>query len=271
MRKNITTRVRRNKMAIPKIIHYCWFGQKEMSDLDKECIESWKKYLPDYEFRFWNEDNFDVTQSNYVREAYEQNHFVFVSDYLRWYALSNFGGMYLDLDIEVLKNLDEFLENNHTFLGFENKTLIGTGIVGTEKGSWISKKMFEYYDTHDFVNEDGNIDTTASVQIIVPILEERGFVRENKEQFLGDIHIYERDIFFPKKLDEDHFRTTDRTVTIHKFEGTWLTDREKKRGTSKVWRNVCRPVLRKIRSVITKLMGRKRAKRIEASLRDKIR
>lgn len=258
-------------MAIPKIIHYCWFGPKEMSDLDKECIESWKKYLPDYEFRFWSEDNFDYTQSAYVKEAYEQNHFVFVSDYLRWYALSNYGGLYLDLDIEVLKNLDEFLENNHTFLGFENKTLVGTGIVGTEKGSWISKKMFEYYDTHEFVNEDGNIDTTASVQIIVPILETKGFEKENKEQFLDDIHIYERDIFFPKKVDDETFLTTDRTVTIHKFEGTWLTDREKRRGTNPFWRNVCRPILRKIRAIMTKIMGRKRAKRIENSLRAKIR
>ena len=96
---------------IPKIIHYCWFGKNPLSDLAKKCIDSWKKYCPDYEIIEWNEENFDINSNVYVKEAYDSKKWAFVTDYVRLYALDKCGGIYMDTDVELLKGIDVFLEN----------------------------------------------------------------------------------------------------------------------------------------------------------------
>ena len=106
-------------IRIPKVIHYCWFGRGKLPKLAKKCIKSWKKYLPDYKIIEWNEDNFDINSNQYVREAYEAKKYAFVSDYVRLYALYNYGGIYMDTDVEVIKSLDEFLIHE-AFSGFES-------------------------------------------------------------------------------------------------------------------------------------------------------
>ena len=257
-------------MSIPKIIHYCWFGPKEIPEMEKACIESWSKILPEYKIMFWNEKNFNISEIPYVKEAYENKKFAFVSDYVRMHALYTFGGVYFDTDVEVIKTLDSFLDNK-AFIGFENRTMVGTGIIGAEKNSSLFKKMLDYYNEHHFVDSNGNIDTTTNVQIITRILTEQVFEPRNSEQNLPEIHIYERDIFCPKKMDDGTFSVTIRSVTIHKFAGSWLTEREKKRGTNLFWRNVMRPLLKKIRIVITRVLGDQTSKKIEASLRKLLR
>ena len=255
---------------IPKIIHYCWFGPKEIPELEKKCIKTWSEILPDFEIKFWNADNFDFSECEYAKQAYENGKYAFVSDYVRMQTLLKYGGIYLDTDVEVLKDLTPYLDNE-AFLGFENRTMVGTAVMGAEPGNWLMKKMDEHYKKHPFLDKNGNMDTTTNVQIMVPLLEKQGFVKENKEQLINGIRVYERDIFFPKKYDDNKFGVTDRTVTIHRFSASWLTDREIKRGTSKFWRNVCRPTLRKVRSAMYKIMGKKKTKEIEASLRNKMR
>lgn len=257
-------------MSVPKIIHYCWFGPKEIPEMEQKCIASWKKVLPDYKIMFWNEQNFDVNSVPYVREAYEKGKYAFVSDYVRMYALYNYGGVYFDTDVEVLKPLDKFLEDK-AFIGFENRTMIGTGIIGAEKHSALFEEMLNYYSNHNFVDDNGNIDTTTNVQIISKLLMEQKFEPRNSEQILSDIHIYERDVFCPKKMDDGTFAVTDRSVTIHRFSGSWLTEREKKRGTNLLWRNVMRPILKKIRAAIIQMFGNQTAKRIEAAIRNLLR
>lgn len=257
-------------MSIPKIIHYCWFGPKEIPKMEQSCIASWKKYLPDYQIMFWNENNFDVNSVKYTEEAYKNGKFAFVSDYVRMYALYEHGGIYFDTDVEVLKNLDCFLQDN-AFIGFENKTMIGTGIIGAEKKSPLFKMMLDYYASHNFIDNNGNMDTTTNVQIITKALTELGFVPHNSEQVLPGIHIYERDIFCPKKMDDGSFSVTERSVTIHKFAGSWSTERERKRGTNVVWRNVMRPFLKRIRLITTNVLGEERAKRVEAKFRKLLR
>lgn len=253
-------------MSIPRIIHYCWFGPKKIPEMEQMCIASWKKKLPDYKIMFWNEQNFDVNSVSYVREAYEKEKYAFVSDYVRMYALYNYGGVYFDTDVEVLKPLDNFL-NDTAFIGFENKTMIGTGIIGAERHSEIFEKMLDYYNKHNFIDDNGNIDTTTNVQIISRLLKDQAFEPHNSEQQLPKIHIYERDVFCPKKMDDGTFAVTERSVTIHRFAGSWLTEREKKRGTNLFWRNVMRPILKRTRTAVTCILGDQAAKKMEASLR----
>lgn len=115
-------------MVIPKIIHYCWFGTKEIPPQEKAYIEGWTRVHPDFKVMFWNEQNFDLnTAVPYVKQAYEAKKFAFVSDYVRMYALNKYGGIYFDTDVELIKPIDGFLSEQF-FIGFENKTMLGTGI-----------------------------------------------------------------------------------------------------------------------------------------------
>lgn len=255
---------------IPKIIHYCWFGPNDFPELEKKCMESWKKMESEYKFMFWNEDTFDVNSVSYVKEAYKKGKYAFVSDYVRMYALYNYGGIYFDTDVEVVGAIDSFLENV-AFIGFENRTMIGTGIIGAEKGSKLFEKMLNYYHKHHFIDESGNIDTTTNVQIISKLLDKQGFSRKNSEQNLELIHIYPRDVFCPKKMDDGTFDVSNKTVTIHHFAGSWLTEREKKRGKSKIWRNICRPVLKTSRKTLENIIGKETTRKLENKIRKKLR
>lgn len=256
-------------MTIPKIIHYCWFGDNEIPELEMRCIASWTKVLSDYQIMFWNEKTFDINSVPYVKQAYEHRKFAFVSDYVRVYALFTYGGIYFDTDVEVLKSFDAFL-NNDGFIGFENKTSVGTGIIGACKNSIIMEQMLKYYHNHNFADDKGNIDVTTNVQILMNFLIMRNFIKENKEQCLDGIHIYARDVFCPKKLEDGTFRLSDKTTSLHYFSGSWLTDRERKRGNNIIWRAVARPILKKIRSGLIKTIGEKRGKSIEIIIRNKI-
>lgn len=256
-------------MSIPKIIHYCWFGPKEFTDLEKNCIQTWKEKLPDYEIMFWNEDTFDVDSVPYTKQAYKHERYAFVSDYARLNALYNYGGIYLDTDIEILKSFDKFIEDK-MFIGFENRTMVAVGVLGAEKGEPFIKELLDFYHKYPFEDEKGNIDITTIVQKLTPLLEKRGLTTPNSEQMVDYIHVYDRDVFYPKKMKDGTFRVTDESYTIHRYAGSWLTEREKRRGESTIWRNFFRPVLRKTRSGLTKVLGYKKTKQIEASLRKRM-
>ncbi len=252
---------------IPKIIHYCWFGKKDLPELEQECIKTWEKILPDYTIKVWNESNFDVNCCQYVKQAYERKKFAFVSDYARVYALYNEGGIYLDTDVEVLKSLDVFL-NNSGVLGFENKTFVGTALMAFQKGNKIMKDMLDYYNLTNYIDNNGNENITTNVTLLNKILIENGLKPENSFQKIIDIAIYERDYFFPKKIDEQHFRITENTYTIHRMKGSWLTERQRKRGANKFWINICRPSLRFCLLSLNALIGKDRAKKIEIKIRN---
>lgn len=135
---------------IPKIIHYCWFGRGKMPELAEHCLASWRKFLPDYELKLWNEDSFDVNRLRFTRQAYERRKFAFVTDYVRLYALKSFGGIYMDTDVEVLRSLDDLL-GLPGFTGFESNCLLPTGLLASRKGApWLDMLM-SYYDGKPFV------------------------------------------------------------------------------------------------------------------------
>ncbi|EIA2884059.1 glycosyl transferase, partial [Escherichia coli] len=146
---------------IPKKIHYCWFGRGPMPELALKCLNSWKVNLPDYELIVWNEDSFDITTNQYVKEAYESRKFAFVTDYVRLYALYHYGGIYMDTDVEVLKPLDNFL-NHKAFTGCEDDMMCVTGTMGAEKEhSWIGD-LLSGYENRKFLLPDGSFDKTPN-------------------------------------------------------------------------------------------------------------
>lgn len=211
---------------IPKIIHYCWFGGKEMPKQFKKYIKSWKKYCPDYELKLWDESNFDINCNQYVKEAYENKKYAFVTDYVRLYALYNFGGIYMDTDVEVLKPLDEFL-NNEAFSGFESSNAVQTGIMGAEKGNILFKELVDYYLDKHFIEADGSMDMTTNVQIITNILLKRGLQGNNKFQRLDGITLYPSEYFCPIDWKTREKNITKNTYTIHWFAGSWLPPKSK--------------------------------------------
>lgn len=205
---------------IPKIIHYCWFGHGEMSPLAKQCIDSWRKVLPDYDIVEWNEDNFDLDMYPYAREAYQKKKYAFVADVARLYALYTVGGIYMDTDVEVLKSYDKFLVHT-AFSGYETDK-VTTGIMASEKGGEWVKHNLDYYEGRHFILEDGSMDQTVNVVTIYKYMLELGFRGDNTFQdFPGLITIYPRDYFCPKSYYDGVIRLTGNTVAIHHFEGSW--------------------------------------------------
>lgn len=207
---------------IPKIIHYCWFGRGEKPELAVKCIESWKKYLPDYELKEWNEDNFDISRNQYVREAYENRRFAFVTDYVRLYALYTEGGIYMDTDVEVVGNFDNFL-HHHAFSGFETDGNVPTGMMAAEKGSVWAKELLDQYPDRVFVQSDGSFDMTTNTTVITNYMLGKGLILNNQYQdFPGLCTMYPADYFCPKDHRTGKIRCTKNTVCIHHFAGSWL-------------------------------------------------
>lgn len=206
---------------IPKKIHYCWFGNGEKSELAKKCIESWKKILKGYEIIEWNEENFDINSNKYVREAYDNKKYAFVSDYVRLYALYNYGGIYLDTDVEIIKNFDEFLKLK-AFVGFEDEELIATAVIGSQRGNSIIGEWIDSYQRRSFV-KNGKIDDLTNVRVFTNILLEHGLNQNNLKQEIngGEFVIFPTEYFSPLKFGTKKPKITSKTVSIHWFEGTW--------------------------------------------------
>lgn len=139
---------------IPKVINYCWFGGNPLPASAQKCIASWRKYLPDYEIKEWNESNFDVNIIPYTAEAYKAKKYAFVSDYARFWILYRYGGLYFDTDVEVIRNMDDIIANG-AFMGLEKKqagatpTQLGVapGLgLGVNPGLGLYKELLDVYD-----------------------------------------------------------------------------------------------------------------------------
>lgn len=212
---------------IPKIIHYCWFGRGKLPETAINCIDSWRKYLPDYQIKEWNEDTFNLNSNEYVKEAYQAKKFAFVTDYVRLYVLYTEGGIYMDTDVEVLKNLDQFLVH-HAFSGFETDRLVPTGIMASEKNGIWAKENLDYYTQRHFILKNGHLDMTTNVTIITKYMISKGLKQNNTYQDFPDlITLYPKDYFCPKSHDTGKITCTENTYTIHHFASSWYGPREK--------------------------------------------
>ena len=186
---------------IPKVIHYCWFGRNPLPSLAIKCIESWRKYLPDYEKKEWNEDNFDVNIIPYTQEAYQVGKYAFVSDYARFWILYKYGGLYFDTDVEVIKPMDDIIARG-PFMGCE-KDVSDTSVasvapglgLGVNPGLGVYKEILEMYSKLSFVNKDGTYNQKTIVQYTTEILCEYGLKEGNEIQECAGVWITLKNIF----------------------------------------------------------------------------
>lgn len=194
-----------------------------MPQLAKDCIASWHKFMPDWEYKLWNEDNFDVNSVPYVKEAYEARKFAFVSDYVRLKALFEYGGLYLDVDFEVFKPFDDLLIFDG-FAGFEGSKRhpVMMGVIASRANSIWVKEMLDAYQNRHFITEDGCFDMTTNVQFITSIMQKNGFIQNGKEQDYKDLHVFPVDYFCPRQTTGEYLKTGN-TYCDHLGMGSWST------------------------------------------------
>lgn len=200
---------------IPKKIHYVWLGKGKLSERAKYCIETWKKIMPDYEIKEWNEDNFDINYNSFTKQSYDNKKYAFTSDVIRLYALYTEGGIYMDTDVEAYESLNPFL-NEEGFTGFEDIHYPVTATMGCKKGNPVIKMMLDYYNCIDFklydVWTDYISNQETSTCIYSNILELLGIDRDkNKKQTIKHFTVYPQSYFFTK----------DEGYTYHSFGGSW--------------------------------------------------
>lgn len=210
------------KPLIPKTIHYCWFGQSEKPKIVQECIKSWKKNLSDYEIIEWNESNFDIQSHPFTKAAYEIGNYAFVSDYVRVYALYNYGGIYLDTDTEIYKSLDPFL-TEYSFWGFEEKNFIATSLIGACPQNNIIGQFLRFYDSVQLINEQGEVKKFTNVSVVTDMLSRKGIKLDGTYQRIErEITIYPQEYFSPYDYINCYMKSTENTYAVHHFHKSWL-------------------------------------------------
>lgn len=220
----------KDEICIPPKIHYCWFGGSELPEEYKKCIESWKKYCPDYEIIEWNESNYDYQKILYIKQAYEQRKWAFVSDYVRLDVVYKYGGIYLDTDVEVVRNLDE-LRRSSMFCGFEQGNDVNTGLgFGAIQGFEHLKKMRDIYHDMAFVDEQGKMNLTACTKYQTDYLASIGLKRNGKQQEMDHIMVYPKTVLAPLDFYGVHNYLSESTFTIHHYAASWF-EKEKERET----------------------------------------
>lgn len=216
---------------IPKIIHYCWFGGNPLPEDAQKCIASWRKFLPGYEIKEWNESNFNINCCPYVREAYEAKKYAFVSDYARFFVLYQEGGLYFDTDVEVVRNMDHIVAAGN-FMGFEKSLAtqqgnapesheigINPGLgLGVAPGLGLVRELLDFYEAKEhFAIEEGTV-----VHYTTNALLRHGLANEHRKQTVAGITIYPADFFCPMDSTTGITTLTANTVSIHHYSCSWL-------------------------------------------------
>lgn len=215
-------------MSIPKVIHYCWFGKGKMPSIAERCIKSWKKYCPEYEIVCHSEENFDISENRYAKEAYDAKKWAFVSDYVRLKVLFEEGGVYLDTDVELIKPLDPLLEGGG-YMGFDDNGLISTGLgFACEKGNALVGRLLEDYKDIPFLLPDGSYDITPCPDRNTKTMEKLGLdTSATSGTFMG-IRILPEDYLCPVKYYTGKKKITKNTYSIHHFCASWTSKAAKR-------------------------------------------
>lgn len=213
---------------IPKVIHYCWFGRNPLPDSALKCIASWRRYLPDYEIKEWNEDNFDVNIIPYTQQAYDAKKYAFVSDYARFWILYHYGGLYFDTDVEVIRSMDEIVKRG-PFMGIEKKAflsgkpMVNPGLgMGSEVGNPVYARMLSDYAGKLFLMSDGSLNTATIVEYTTKVLYSLGMKAIPETQEVKGIWIYPEDVFCPMDSTTGIISITPQTMSIHHYDCSWM-------------------------------------------------
>lgn len=207
---------------IPKKIHYCWFGGNEKPEKAKKCIASWKKYCPDYEITEWNEDNFDVNQNEYTCRCAEEKKYAFLSDYARLVIVEEYGGIYFDTDVEVIRSIDELLDRE-AFFGFENEEFVNTGVgfgaIPHQKAVVLMKEAYSEL-------LDGTKPFTSCPALNTKALLPAGLQRNGKQQMVAGAEIFPVEYFNPYDDTTGRLKKTQNTYSIHWYSKSWLSKKD---------------------------------------------
>lgn len=220
---------------IPKIIHLCWLSGDPYPPKIAKCLKSWEKYLPNYEIVLWDTKRFELNSSIWVKQAFENKKYAFAADYIRFYALYHVGGIYLDSDVEVLRDFDDFLDLPY-FVGAEKAQTPEAAIIGAEKGcDWI-KQCLDYYQKRTFVKADGSLDIRKLPEIMVEQIQKLKPVRVlsledslniRKMDMQTEVLVFNDAFFSPKVFDSREVEITPYTCAIHHYQNSWFSPKAK--------------------------------------------
>jgi mannosyltransferase OCH1-like enzyme len=206
---------------IPKVIHYCWFGGNPLPETAIKCIESWKKFCPDYEIKQWSEENYDINKIQYVKEAYQEKKYAFVTDVARLDIIYHEGGIYLDTDVEIIKSLDQLLDNS-LYLGMETTGRVNTGLgFGAEPKHKFVKDNLNLYADIPFVSNITCVTYTTNM------LKRYGLRNRNELQQLGTILVLPTEYLCPLILETNRLKITENTYSIHHYDMSWKDKKDR--------------------------------------------
>lgn len=221
---------------IPKVIHFCWLSDDEYPELIKKCIDSWENKLPDFEIIHWDKSCLEKLNSEWVNEAYAAKKYAFASDFIRLYAIYNYGGFYLDSDVEVIKDFTELTKYPYIF-GYEasiKADVIEAATFGAEKGNPYIKKCLDYYYNRHFINENNEYDMLPLPRVLKKCLAEDMVAIDDLQSFSfnsNKIQVLPKDFFSPKSLIDGNIRITPNTFSIHHFTASWYNKKDKIKRT----------------------------------------
>jgi mannosyltransferase OCH1-like enzyme len=213
----------------PKTIHYCWLSGDPYPELIKKCIDSWTIHLSNYQFVLWDKERTESIDSEWLRQTIATKKYAFAADFIRIYALSNFGGIYLDADVELVASLDPFL-NHEFFIGLEYNNDLEPAIFGAIPHHPLLTGLLNYYLNRSFIKSNGAQDIKPLPTIFNEIVAKKYRFTPNKNlQFtnIEDISIYPCDYFSPKNIYFKQIKRTVNTVAIHHFDGSWFPKNKK--------------------------------------------
>lgn len=252
---------------IPKIIHYCWFGGSPLPEMAIKCIESWKKFLPDYEIKQWDETNFDVNMIPYAAEAYKAKKYAFVSDFARFWILYNYGGLYFDTDVQLIKGIDDIVKRG-PFMGCERdadekageaadqpSVAPGFGLaanpglgLAANPGLGLYSELLTLYKGLHFINPNGSYNQKTIVAYTTEVLCKHGLKNVPGIQECAGVWIYPMEYFCPLDYVTKELNITDNTRSIHLYSASWIT------GSQLMYKKVERIVGKKIAQFLSRTL-----------------
>lgn len=218
---------RKDVEQIPRKIHYFWFGGKDIPDSYKRNIETWYRCCPDYEIIRWDENNCNLDECIYIKEAYEKGKYGFVPDYFRLKVVYEQGGIYLDTDVKLLKSLDELLFLS-AYAGFEDNEKVAFGVgFGAKAGFYVLREMYEMYKNISFINPDGSLNTIASPIYQTDVLKRHGLVCNGRMQIVDGMTILPMNYLTVQSNHTGRQYITENSFSIHQYAASWFTDKDR--------------------------------------------